>query len=208
MPLFTLPPLPFSEDALEPIMSAETLRYHYEKHHNGYVTALNKLTEGTPWAEKSLEEIILESDGPLFNNAAQAWNHTFFWNGLSPDHGTKIPPSLERACTTSFGSVDQFKKAFSQQANQLFGSGWIWLAKNESGLLQILPMSNAGNPLCKSLQPILVLDVWEHAYYIDYRNEKAKYIEGFWSLVDWESVSQRLSIGHLEGEALKYANAR
>jgi superoxide dismutase, Fe-Mn family len=194
MPLFTLPPLPFSQNALAPIMSAETLRYHFEKHHHGYFTALNKLTEGTPWAEKSLEQIILEAEGPLLNNAAQAWNHTFFWNGLGPDRDTIVPPLLERACTTSFGSVDQFKKAFAQQAIELFGSGWIWLAQNEMGVLQILSMSNAGNPLCKGLRPILVLDVWEHAYYIDYRNEKAKYMEGFWSLVNWEAVSHRLGL--------------
>lgn len=192
MPLFTLPPLPFAQDALAPIMSVETLKYHYEKHHSGYITALNKLTEGTPWAEKSLEEIILQAEGPLFDNAAQAWNHTFFWGGLGPGRDTKIPPSFELACAKSFGSFDQFKKTFAQQASQLFGSGWMWLAKNESGFLQLLPMGNAGNPLRKNLRPILVLDVWEHSYYIDYRNEKAKYIEGFWNLVDWEVVSQRL----------------
>jgi Fe-Mn family superoxide dismutase len=183
---FELPPLPYAQDALEPHISAETLEYHYGKHHNTYVTNLNKLTEGTDNAGKSLEEIIKTASGGLFNNAAQVWNHTFYWNCLSPTGGGAPTGALAAAIDAAFGSFDAFKEKFSTSAATNFGSGWTWLVKGADGKLAIVNTSNAGCPITDGVTPVLTCDVWEHAYYIDYRNARPKYVEAFWNLVNWE----------------------
>jgi Fe-Mn family superoxide dismutase len=183
---FELPPLPYAQDALEPHISAETLEYHYGKHHNTYVTNLNKLTEGTDNAGKSLEEIIRTASGGLFNNAAQVWNHTFYWNCLSPTGGGAPSGALAAAIDAAFGSFDAFKEKFSTSAATNFGSGWTWLVKGADGKLAIVNTSNAGCPITDGATPVLTCDVWEHAYYIDYRNARPKYVEAFWNLVNWD----------------------
>ena len=183
---FELPPLPYAQDALEPHISAETLEYHYGKHHNTYVTNLNKLTEGTDNAGKSLEEIIKTASGGLFNNAAQVWNHTFYWNCLSPTGGGAPTGALATAIDEAFGSFDAFKEKFSTSAATNFGSGWTWLVKDAAGKLAIVNTSNAGCPITDGVTPVLTCDVWEHAYYIDYRNARPKYVEAFWNLVNWD----------------------
>lgn len=189
---FSLPELPYALDALVPHISKETLEFHYGKHHNAYVTNLNKLTEGKPEAGKSLEELIKSAKGPVFNNAAQVWNHTFYWNCLKANGGGTPTGALADALTASFGSFDEFKTLFTSMAVGLFGSGWVWLVKDSDGTLGIESLSNAGNPLTNDQTPLLTCDVWEHAYYIDYRNARAKYVETFWNLVDWEFVAQQL----------------
>ncbi len=183
---FELPPLPYAQDALEPHISAETLEYHYGKHHNTYVTNLNKLTEGSDNAGKSLEEIIKTASGGLFNNAAQVWNHTFYWNCLSPTGGGAPTGALAAAIDAAFGSFDAFKEKFSTSAATNFGSGWTWLVKDATGSLAIVNTSNAGCPITEGVTPVLTCDVWEHAYYIDYRNARPKYVEAFWNLVNWD----------------------
>ncbi|HXH64542.1 MAG TPA: superoxide dismutase [Fe] [Mariprofundaceae bacterium] len=183
---FELPPLPYAQNALEPHISAETLEYHYGKHHSTYVTNLNKLTEGTDNAGKSLEEIIKSASGGLFNNAAQVWNHTFYWNCLSPNGGGAPTGALAAAIDAAFGSFDAFKEKFSTSAATNFGSGWTWLVKGADGKLAIVNTSNAGCPITDGVTPVLTCDVWEHAYYIDYRNARPKYVEAFWKLVNWE----------------------
>lgn len=184
---FQLPELPYSKDALAPHISAETLEYHYGKHHAGYVNKLNAAVEGTPMAEKSLEEIIKSAQGGLFNNAAQVWNHTFYWNSLSPNGGGEPTGDLADAITASFGSFADFKEKFSAAAAGQFGSGWAWLVKDASGKLSITTTANAETPLTDaSLTSLLTCDVWEHAYYVDYRNARPKYIEAFWNLVNWD----------------------
>ena len=189
---FELPQLPYAMDALAPHISKETLEYHYGKHHNAYVTNLNKLTDGKPEAGKSLEELIKTTKGPVFNNAAQVWNHTFYWSCLKPQGGGEPAGALAEAINASFGSFAEFKTLFTNLAVGLFGSGWAWLVKDEDGSLGIEAMSNAGNPLTNGQKPLLTCDVWEHAYYIDYRNARAKYVETFWNLVNWEFVAQQL----------------
>ena len=189
---FQLPDLPYSKDALAPHMSAETLEFHYGKHHKTYVDKLNSLVPGTPFENASLEEIIRKSDGGIFNNAAQVWNHTFFWNCLSPQGGGAPTGAVQEVIDKSFGSFDAFKEKFTQAAINLFGSGWAWLVKNPDGSLSIEALSNAGNPLTKDQTPLLTCDVWEHAYYIDYRNARPKFLDGFWSLVNWEYVEKNL----------------
>jgi len=191
---FTLPELPYAIDALAPHISQETLEYHHGKHHSAYVTNLNKLTEGKPEASKTLEEIIKSTKGPIFNNAAQAWNHTFYWNCLKQNGGGTPEGALLEAINTSFGSFEEFKTLFTSMAVGLFGSGWVWLVKDEDGTLGIEAMSNAGNPLTSDQTPLLTCDVWEHAYYIDYRNARAKYVESFWNLVNWKFVAENLSL--------------
>jgi Fe-Mn family superoxide dismutase len=191
---FTLPELPYALDALAPQISKETLEYHYGKHHNAYVTNLNKLTDGKPEAGKSLEELIQTAKGAIFNNAAQVWNHTFYWNCLKPQGGGLPTGALLEAINASFGSFDEFKTLFTNMATGLFGSGWVWLVKDEDGTLGVEAMSNAGNPLTDGQKPLLTCDVWEHAYYIDTRNARAKYVETFWNLVNWEFVSKNLSL--------------
>ncbi|CAI8830622.1 MULTISPECIES: superoxide dismutase [Fe] [Methylococcus] len=182
-----LPALPYAKTALEPHISAETLEYHYGKHHQTYVTNLNNLIPGTEYENLSLEEIIRKAPaGGVFNNAAQVWNHTFYWNSLSPNGGGEPTGALAEAIVKSFGSFEKFKEAFTQCAVTTFGSGWAWLVKNADGSLALVSTSNAGCPLTSDQAPLLTCDVWEHAYYIDYRNARPKYLEAFWNLVNWE----------------------
>ncbi len=188
---FQLPALPYSKDALSPHISAETLDYHHGKHHQGYVNKLNGFVEQDPsLAEKSLEEIIKSSSGGLFNNAAQVWNHSFYWNCMSPEGGGAPEGDLAEAIKASFGSFESFKEQFSAVAAGTFGSGWAWLVKDGSGALSILSTSNAANPMTEGFYPLMTCDVWEHAYYVDYRNARPAYIKAFWSLVNWEFVAQ------------------
>ena len=189
---FTLPPLPYALDALAPHISKETLEYHYGKHHQGYVTNLNKLVAGTEFESASLEDIIKKSSGGIFNNAAQVWNHTFYWDSLSPKGGGEPTGALVAAINAKWGNVAAFKEAFSTSAAGNFGSGWTWLVKKTDGKLDIVNTSNAGTPLTSSDKPLLTCDVWEHAYYIDYRNARPKYLENFWSLVNWEFAAKNL----------------
>lgn len=182
---FELPPLPYAKDALAPHISEETLEYHYGKHHQTYVTNLNNLVPGTEFEGLSLEEIIKKSSGGIFNNAAQIWNHTFYWNSLSPNGGGEPTGDLANAIDRSFGSFAEFKEQFTKCAVTTFGSSWAWLVKNSDGSLQLVSTSNAGCPLTEGQTPLLTCDVWEHAYYIDYRNARPKYLEAFWSLVNW-----------------------
>jgi len=184
---FELPALPYEKNALEPHISAETLEYHYGKHHATYVTKLNGLVEGTDMASKSLEEIVKNSDGGVFNNAAQIWNHTFYWNSLSPAGGGEPSGALSDAINAKWGSFADFKAALNDKAVNNFGSSWTWLVKTADGGLDIVNTSNAATPLTdSSLTPLLTVDLWEHAYYIDYRNLRPKYLEGFWALVNWD----------------------
>lgn len=190
---FTLPALPYEMSALEPHMSQETLEYHYGKHHQTYVTNLNNLVEGTEYAGMSLEEIIKTASGGVFNNAAQVWNHTFFWHCLTPTSYAEPRGALLEAINAAFGSVAEFKAQFTDTAVKTFGSGWAWLVQDESGALSIMSTSNADNPMMSNLKPLLTCDVWEHAYYIDYRNRRPDYLSAFWSLVNWDYVSEQLS---------------
>lgn len=187
--LFELPPLPYPQNALEPHISVETLEYHYGKHHNAYVVNLNKFIAGTIFEESSLEEIIAKADGVIFNNAAQVWNHTFYWNCLSPDGGDDPQGELCEAIEQTFGSIEAFRQEFSTSAAGNFGSGWTWLVKTAEGELAVVNTSNAANPMTDGATPLLTCDVWEHAYYIDYRNARPSYIEAFWKLVNWDFVA-------------------
>ncbi len=187
-----LPELPYSKDALEPHISRETLEYHYGKHHQAYVNNLNNLIPGTEFAELPLEEIVKQASGGLFNNASQTWNHSFYWNCLSPTGGGKPNGSLEKKIISTFGSFEEFKDQFSKKAITTFGSGWAWLVKTADGALEIISTSNAGSPLTEGKTPLLTCDVWEHAYYVDYRNARAKYVDAFWNLVNWEFVAANL----------------
>ncbi|RMF84489.1 MAG: superoxide dismutase [Nitrospirae bacterium] len=189
---FELPPLPYPKDALEPHISAETLEYHHDKHHATYVANLNKLVEGTEYASMPLEEIIKKASGGIFNNAAQVWNHTFYFECLSPNGGGAPTGAVAEAIDAAFGSFDAFKEQFSQTAITTFGSGWAWLVKKGDGSLAVVSTSNAGNPMTEGDTPLLACDVWEHAYYIDYRNARPKYVEAFWNLVNWETVAKAL----------------
>lgn len=186
---FVLPPLPYELDALQPHISRETLEYHYGKHHQAYVTNLNNLVAGTDLESKKLEEIIKTQTGAVFNNAAQDWNHSFYWKCLSPNGGGQPKGELLAAINKSFGDFDKFKDQFTKSAIATFGSGWAWLVKNPQGGLEIVTTSNAGTPLTTPNIPLLTCDVWEHAYYIDYRNSRQKYMEAFWSLVNWDFVT-------------------
>lgn len=190
---FSLPPLPYNKSALSPHLSEETLDFHHGKHHQAYVTNLNKLVEGTPLAEKSLEEIIKTQSGGIFNNAAQIWNHTFYWHSLAPKAGGNPHGKINDAINEVFGSFEAFKEQFSKAAAGQFGSGWAWLVQDpQNGRLHIETTANAGTPLTEGHTPILTCDVWEHAYYIDYRNARPKYIENWWNLVNWEFANQNL----------------
>ena len=184
--------LPYALDALEPLMSKETLEFHYGKHHQTYVNNLNNLITGTKFENSTLVEIILESDGGLFNNAAQVYNHDFFWKGLTPTQ-SEIPSKVEEVLCKTFGSVEKFKEEFTAKAIGQFGSGWAWLVQDENQELKIITTSNAANPLTQNLKPILVCDVWEHAYYIDVRNARPKFLENFWKLVNWDFVEENLA---------------
>ena len=187
-----LPALPYAMDALEPVISKETLEFHYGKHHQAYVTKLNDAIKGTDLENVDLEEIVKTSEGGIFNNAAQVWNHTFYWNCMAPNAGGEPTGKIAEAINESFGSFEAFKEQFSQAAATLFGSGWAWLVKNTEGKLDITQEVNAGNPMTSGLKPLLTCDVWEHAYYVDYRNARPTYIESFWKLVNWEFVNQQL----------------
>src|SRR5690606_13393031 len=189
---FTLPPLPYALDALAPHISKETLEFHYGKHHQTYVTNLNNLVEGTEFQSASLEEIIKKSSGGIFNNAAQVWNHTFYWNSLSPNGGGAPTGELLTAINAKWNSVDAFKEAFNKSAAGNFGSGWTWLVKKSDGSLDIVNTSNAATPITTSDVPLFTCDVWEHAYYIDYRNARPKYLENFWNLVNWDFAATNL----------------
>lgn len=186
----TLPALPYSMDALAPIISKETLEFHYGKHHQTYVTNLNNLIPGTEFESASLEEIVKKSSGGVFNNAAQIWNHTFYWNSMAPSAGGEPTGKLADAIKAKWGSVAAFKEAFNKSAAGNFGSGWTWLVKKPDGSVDIVNTSNAATPLTTSDVPLLTCDVWEHAYYIDFRNARPKYLESFWSLVNWSFAAK------------------
>jgi len=183
---FELPALPYAMNRLLPYISEETLEFHYGKHHQTYVTNLNNLIPGTEFENLGLEEIIMKASGGIFNNAAQVWNHTFYWNSLAPSAGGEPAGALADAISAQFGSFEQFKEEFTKCAVTTFGSGWAWLVKNADGSLGLVSTSNAGCPLTSGQKPLLTCDVWEHAYYIDYRNARPKYLEAFWALVNWD----------------------
>ena len=187
-----LPELPWSNDALVPHISPETLEYHYGKHHNAYVTKLNAGIQGTEYSEMTLEDIIMKAQGGLFNNAAQVWNHTFYWNCLAPNAGGNPTGSVADAINTKWGSFDKFKEEFSNSAATNFGSGWTWLVKDNSGNLEIMNTDDADTPMKHGKTALMTIDVWEHAYYVDYRNARPKYIEAFWNLVNWDFINKNL----------------
>lgn len=188
-----LPELPYAIDALAPTISKETMEYHYGKHHQAYVTNLNNLIKGTEFENASLEDIIKKSSGGVFNNAAQVWNHTFFWNTLSPKGGGAPSGDLAKAIDAKFGSFDAFKETFSKSAVGNFGSGWTWLVEKADGSVDIVNTSNAATPLTGADKPLITIDVWEHAYYIDYRNARPKFVEAFWNLVNWEFAAKNFA---------------
>lgn len=189
---FELPNLPYAKDALAPHISEETLTYHHDKHHQAYVNKLNSLIPGTAHEHQSLEEIMLSAEGGIFNNAAQVWNHTFYWHSMSPNGGKAPSEKVEAALVKAFGSVEAFKERFTQSALTQFGSGWAWLVKDADNALHIVSTSNAGNPMTQGLTPLLTCDVWEHAYYIDTRNDRGKYVSNFWEVVNWNFLEQNL----------------
>lgn len=188
---FELPGLPYEIDALEPYISKKTLEFHHGKHHQAYITNLNNLITGTKFESTDIETIIKVAEGPVFNNAAQVWNHTFYFESLKPwNNNTPKGPFVD-VINASFGSVSFFKDTFTKSAGSLFGSGWIWLIRNPKGSMEIIRESNAGNPLRRGLVPLMTCDVWEHAYYLDYQNRRADYIESFWKLINWELIEKR-----------------
>lgn len=191
MKKFELPKLNYQLNALEPYISQKTLEFHYLKHHQTYVDKLNSLIENTEFEAKSLEQIIKNSKGAIFNNAAQVWNHTFYWNSFSMRRNTKPTQPLEKLINQEFGGLENLKKEFTNQALNLFGSGWVWLVQNEEERLEILSLPNAENPITQNKKPLLVCDVWEHAYYLDKQNRRADYLKDFWPLVDWEKITER-----------------
>ncbi len=188
----TLPALPYELNALEPHISKETLEFHHGKHHQTYITNLNNLIKDTEFADMSLEDIVKKSSGGMFNNAAQVWNHSFYWNCLNPNGGGQPSGSLADAINSTFGSFDKFKEEFTKTAVTTFGSGWGWLVKKADGSLALVSTSNAATPMTSGQTALLTCDVWEHAYYIDYRNARPKYLEAFWNLVNWDFVAQNL----------------
>ncbi|AJI94482.1 superoxide dismutase [Fe] [Yersinia ruckeri] len=190
---FELPALPYAKNALEPHISAETLEYHYGKHHNTYVVNLNNLIKDTEFAGKTLEDIVKSANGGIFNNAAQVWNHTFYWNCLAPNAGGEPSGKVAEAIVAAFGSFADFKQQFTDAAVKNFGAGWTWLVKKADGSLAIVSTSNAGTPLTTTDKPLLTVDVWEHAYYIDYRNARPVYLDHFWALVNWAFVEKNLA---------------
>jgi Fe-Mn family superoxide dismutase len=188
---FSLPELPYAQNALEPIISEKTISFHYGKHHQTYVTNLNGLVEGTEFENSDLDTIVKKADGPMFNNAAQIWNHNFYFLSLTPKKGSAPSEKLAKAIDAAWGSFDNFKAEFNKATISVFGSGWGWLVKDADGKLSIVKESNAGNPLTRGLTPLLTFDVWEHAYYLDYQNRRADYVAALWDLVDWDKVSAR-----------------
>lgn len=191
MKQFTLPQLPYSADALAPVISKETIEYHYGKHLQTYINNLNKLITGTEFENADLETIVKKSDGAIFNNAAQTWNHTIYFNTFSPNARQHPEGKLRTAIEKEWGSFDNFKKEFTAAGSAIFGSGWVWLAKTPEGQLVILKESNAGNPLTKGYTPLLGIDVWEHSYYLDYQNRRADHLEALWTIIDWKSIESR-----------------
>jgi Fe-Mn family superoxide dismutase len=189
----TLPALPYALDALQPHISKETLEFHYGKHHQTYVTNLNNLVKGTEFENATLEEIVKKSSGGVFNNAAQIWNHTFYWHGLAPKAGGAPTGKLAEAITAKWGSFDAFKEAFTKSAVGNFGSSWTWLVKKADGTLDIVNTSNAATPLTGADKPLLTCDLWEHAYYIDYRNRRPDYLNAFWALVNWDFAAKNFA---------------
>ncbi|MBE8162453.1 MAG: superoxide dismutase [Fe] [Bdellovibrionaceae bacterium] len=189
---FTIAPLPFEKTALEPHISSETLDYHYDKHHQAYLTKLNAAVKGTDLENKSLEDLIASQTGGIFNNAAQVWNHSFYWNCLSPQGGGAASGKIKDLIEKKWSSWEKFKEAFSTACATNFGSGWTWLVQNADGNIDIVSTSNAGCPLTNKQTPLLTCDVWEHAYYVDYRNARPKYIEAFWNIVNWDFVNSNL----------------
>ena len=189
----TLPPLPYAHDALAPHISKETLEFHHDKHHQTYVTNLNNLIKGTEFENSTLEEIVKKSSGGIFNNAAQVWNHTFYWDSLKPNGGGQPTGALVAAINAKWGSFDKFKEEFTKTAVGTFGSGWAWLVKKADGSLDLVSTSNAATPLTTDAKPLLTCDVWEHAYYIDYRNARPKYVEAFWNVVNWDFASKNFA---------------
>jgi len=192
---FTLPPLPWAQDALAPHISKETIEFHYGKHHNAYVVKLNELTAGTDLAKKSLEELIKTQTGKIFNMAAQVWNHTFYWSCMKPNGGGQPTGKLLDGINRDFGSFDKFKEQFSTTAANHFASGWVFLVQESSGKLEIVECHDAQNPMTQGKHPLLTCDVWEHAYYIDKRNARAEYIKAWWNVVNWEFVGAQLKSG-------------
>lgn len=190
---FELPKLPYANNALEPYISEKTIEYHYGKHHQAYVNNVNSLIAGTEFENASLEEIITKSKGGIFNNGAQVWNHTFYFMQFNPDGCHEPKDELKTDIEKKFGSVEKFTEEFNKAAATLFGSGWAWLVLNENNELEIIQTSNAGNPMTLGKKPLLTCDVWEHAYYIDKKNLRPKYIEDFWKIVDWKVISERYS---------------
>ncbi len=188
---FELPDLPFELNALEPYISKKTLEFHHGKHHNDYLANLNKLVQGTKFKDLNLETIIKVADGPIFNNAAQAWNHTFYFECLKPGNRSSIKDSFEEVIKNSFGSVSFFKSSFTESVSSLFGVGWVWLVLNQNGSMEIIQKFNAGNPLRVGLIPLMTCDVWEHAYYLDYQNRLGEYASAFWELINWDIVEKR-----------------
>lgn len=186
-----LPILPYAPNALEPVISEQTINFHYGKHHQAYVNNLNALIPGTSFEKADLETIIKSSDGAIFNNAAQVWNHTFYFFQFSPNGGGKPQGKLAEAICTKWGDFEKFKDVFEKTAVGLFGSGWAWLVAHPDGALDIVKESNAGNPMTKGLKPIFTFDVWEHAYYLDYQNKRGDYLKKLWTIIDWEIVSKR-----------------
>tara|TARA_R110001583_G_scaffold195499_1_gene374367 strand:+ start:28555 stop:29178 length:624 start_codon:yes stop_codon:yes gene_type:complete len=189
--LHTLPDLPYALDALEPHISEQTLSYHHGKHHAGYINKLNKAIENSEFSEKTLEQIITDAQGDIFNNAAQAWNHTFYFQCLSPSGYLDSESEISQAIVRDFGSMHDFKKHFTEAATSLFGSGWAWLVLNKAGSLEIVKTENADTPIKHGQLPLLTCDVWEHAYYLDYQNVRPEYLQAFWQLVNWEFVNEQ-----------------
>ncbi len=189
----TLPPLPYALDALAPFISKETLEYNYGKHHQTYVTNLNNLIKGTEFENANLDDIVKKSAGGVFNNAAQVWNHTFYWNSMKPNGGGAPTGALADAINAKWGSFDKFKEEFTKCAVGTFGSGWAWLVKKSDGTLDLVSTSNAATPLTTDAKPLMTCDVWEHAYYIDTRNARPKYLENFWNLVNWDFANQNFA---------------
>ncbi|MCM1153231.1 MAG: superoxide dismutase [Muribaculum sp.] len=190
---FEKPQLPYAPDALAPVISAETVSYHYGKHEQNYIDTLNALIKDTPFANMALEQIVMESDGKIFNNASQAWNHIFYFFQFSPTPKREPEGELRRRIEEQFGSFEDFKKTFVETGATLFGSGWVWLSADKSGVLFITQGPNARNPMTEDLRPLLVMDVWEHAYYLDYQNRRADYLKRLWDIVDWDIIEMRYS---------------
>jgi Fe-Mn family superoxide dismutase len=189
--IFELPELPFETDALEPFISKKTIELHHAKHHRTYISNLNKLIVGTKYMNMDIETIIKLSDGPVYNNAAQVWNHSFYFEGIKPGNKKVLKGKFSEDLKHSFGSMSFLKNSFAKAEDSLFGVGWVWLILNADGIMEIIQQSNAGNPLRAGFIPLMACDMWEHAYYLDYQNSRTKYLEAFWNLINWEVIEER-----------------